>query len=274
MTHSISAVRPLDHVVVAVRDLARAGEIWTALGFQVSPVMHHLALGSANRLVGFGTTYVELLGRIEEMIAPHRARWMARFAYGEGLATLAFRSQDLVADRATLAASGVAMTPIGSARRAVLLPDGSAAETDSDFAYLETADIFPTPFLVAHRRPETIFIPAYARHANTAQDIVGATFLSADPDADQAMFSHLSAGIAPIELLSHDEAASRFGDFAPPLARDAGYGIGLTIAVASIEACRASFHPDIALVETHGALLVPASAAGGLFLRFIERKAP
>ena len=274
MTHPVSVARPLDHVVVAVRDLAQAGTTWSALGFQVSPIMRHLALGSANRLVGFGATYIELLGDIEEMIEPHRARWMARFAYGEGLASLAFRSPDLVADRATLIESGVAMTAIGSARRALVMPDGSAAETDSDFAYLETASPFPTPFLVTHRRPETIFIPAFAVHANSALDIIGVTFLSADPAADRATFSSLSPGTSTAQFLSHDEASASFGALAPPLARDAGYGIGLTITVASIEACRASIHPNVAFVETDGALLVSASSAGGLFLRFIERKAP
>ncbi len=275
MTDPISVARPLDHVVVAVLDLSQAGDLWSALGFQVSPIMRHLALGSANRLVGFGSTYIELLGRIEDMIPPHRERWMARFAYGEGLTSFAFRSEDLVADRAALIESGVAMTEIGSARRAVDMPDGSTAETDSDFAYLEsTASPFPPPFLVMHKRPETIFIPAFAIHPNTALDIVGVTFLSADPDKDRATFACLSAGPAPIEFLHDEAAAACFGAVAPPLARGAGYGIGLTIAVASLAACRANIQPGIAVVESDGALLVPASAATGLFLRFIERKTP
>lgn len=275
MTDPISVARPLDHVVVAVLDLSQAGGLWSALGFQVSPIMRHLSLGSANRLVGFGSTYIELLGQIEDMIPPHRERWMARFAYGEGLTSFAFRSEDLVADRAALIESGVAMTDIGSARRAVDMPDGSTAETDSDFAYLEsTASPFPPPFLVMHKRPETIFIPAFAIHPNTALDIVGVTFLSADPDADRATFACLSAGPAPIEFLRDEAAAACFGTVAPPLARGAGYGIGLTIAVTSLAACRASIQPGIAVVESDGALLVPASAATGLFLRFIERKTP
>jgi hypothetical protein len=275
LTDPISVARPLDHVVVAVLDLSQAGDLWSALGFQVSPIMRHLALGSANRLVGFGSTYIELLGRIEDMIPPHRERWMARFAYGEGLTSFAFRSNDLVADYATLIENGVAMTGIGSARRVVDMPDGNTAETDSDFAYLDsTASPFPPPFLVMHKRPETIFIPAFAVHANTAIDIVGVTFLSADPDADRATFACLSAGPAPVEFLRDGEATSHFGAVAPPLARGVGYGIGLTIAVTSLAACRASIHPGVAVVESDGALLVPASAANGLFLRFIERKAP
>lgn len=275
MTDPISVARPLDHVVVAVLDLSEAGELWSALGFQVSPIMRHLALGSANRIVGFGSTYIELLGRIEDMIPPHRERWMARFAYGEGLTSFAFRSNDLAVDRAALTENGVAMTGIGSARRSVDMPDGSTAETDSDFAYLESATSpFPPPFLVMHKRPETIFIPAFAVHANTALDIVGVTFLSADPDTDRATFACLSAGPAPIEFLCDEVAADRFGAVAPPLARGAGYGIGLTVAVGSLAACRACIPSDIAVIESDGALLVPASAATGLFLRFIERKTP
>lgn len=272
MTYPISAERPLDHVVVAVRDLSLAGATWSALGFQVSPIMQHLALGSANRIIGFGSTYVELLGDIENMIAPHRKRWLERFAHGEGLASVAFRSEDLVADRAMLIERGVAVTAIASARRAVTMPDGAAAETNSDFAYLETSSPFPTAFLVAHMAPETIFIPAFATHANTALDIVDVTFLSADPNRDIAAFSPLSTGAVPITFLGHDEARASFGGLAPALDRGASFGIGLTIAVASLDACRSSFPPGISFAEADGALLVSAEAATGLSLRFIERK--
>jgi len=272
VTYPVSAGRPVDHVVIAVRDLSLAGATWSALGFQVSPIMQHLALGSSNRVVGFGSTYVELLGSVENMISPHREGWLERFAYGEGLASVAFRSQDLVADHAKLIESGVAMTAIASARRAVTMPDGAAAETDSDFAYLETASPFPTAFLVSHKAPETIFIPAFAIHANTALDIVRITFLSANPAGDLEAVAPLSAGVPPIDFVSHDEAVASLGDHAPPLVQGASFGIGLTIAVASLDACRTSFRPGIAFAEADGALLVPASAATGVSLRFIERK--
>ena len=52
-----------DHAVIAVADLERAIEAYSALGFDVSPGGRHEHRGTHNALIRFGgVDYVELLG--------------------------------------------------------------------------------------------------------------------------------------------------------------------------------------------------------------------
>ena len=62
----------LDHVVILVRQLDKAAESWSRLGFTVSPRGTHSGhLGSANHTIMLGPDYIELLGILTE--TPHNA---------------------------------------------------------------------------------------------------------------------------------------------------------------------------------------------------------
>lgn len=280
--------RPLDHVAIATTDVDSTGRDWEALGFRVLPKMRHLAIGSCNRIVQFGHTYVEFLGDLDRMIEPYGSSHRHRFEWGNGIVNLCFRSENLEDDRQTLIAASVDMQEPGSARRPVVMPDGSNAETDSNFCSpLRKDRPFMSPFLVMHRKPETIYVPEYAVHANTAMDIIGATCLSSDPQSDGTFFKKIcgtepelvSGGVrvtdvggVTIDILDADTCMARFGNAAPPLDPQAsGYGIGLTIAVASLAACRAAFAPRVRCIEAGASLLIPADCAGGTFVCFVER---
>jgi hypothetical protein len=55
----------IDHVVIAVRDLARAGMNWTRLGFTLTPRGRHLQRGTANYCIMFAADYLELVGIVD-----------------------------------------------------------------------------------------------------------------------------------------------------------------------------------------------------------------
>ena len=66
--------RNFDHIVVAVRDLARAGETYENHGFRLTPTAHHEdRMGTSNRLAQFkGKNFIELLEVDRpDALAPH-----------------------------------------------------------------------------------------------------------------------------------------------------------------------------------------------------------
>ncbi|HEY0104828.1 MAG TPA: VOC family protein [Rhizomicrobium sp.] len=282
---AVGGIRALDHFVIAVRDLETAGAAWAAMGFRVLPKMRHVTAGCANRVVQFGRTYVELLGDIEMMLQMYRGHYLGRFAFGEGLANICFTADDLDADRAAVEAQGIRCGPVTSARRAVVMPDGSSQDTDSDFFYPWREDRpYMSPFLAAHRKPQIIFVPEYAVHPNTAEDVVGIVCQSATPDADADFFASMCGATAKavtggmrltlakgdvVDILTPDALRACFGAVVPAGIEAApGIGVGMTIRVGSLAACHAAL--DVAPVAIDGALIVPAAQACGAFVRFVE----
>ncbi len=135
MSGNDTLVRPLDHVVVAVRDADVAGATYERLGFQVVPLMRHLELGCCNRVIQLQGSYIELLGDIDRSVPALRERLEPRLACGEGIVLSSLRSQDLESDRLKLLQSGARAGRYFSARRKVPMPDGSEVETDSRALY-------------------------------------------------------------------------------------------------------------------------------------------
>lgn len=281
---TITGERALDHFVIAVRDLDRAGDAWAALGFRVLPKMRHVTAGCANRVVQFGRTYVELLGDIELMIEMYRGHYLGRFAHGEGLANICFTSNDLESDRAGIEGASISCSPVTSARRPVVMPNGAVEDTDSDFFYpWRAGHAYMSPFLAAHRKPQIIFVPEYAVHPNTAENVVTITCHSPNPAEDAAFFALMAAGTAEtidggmrvrlakgdtVEILTTAALVRRYEGALPPLASDSpGFGVGLTVRVASLEKCRSAIAVDV--LEADGTIMVPASRACGAFVRFV-----
>jgi catechol 2,3-dioxygenase-like lactoylglutathione lyase family enzyme len=156
------AVTGIDHVVIAVRDLDRAQETYTRLGFALTPRGFH-TLGSANHCIMFGSDYVELLA----LPLPHPAmRYYADFlARGEGLAAIALASADADAAHAELAADGIGADAPLDFSRPVRLPAG---ERDAAFRIVQLAPA-QTPgcraFVCQHRTRDLVWRPEYQTHA-------------------------------------------------------------------------------------------------------------
>ncbi len=116
----------IDHLVIAVADPdAAASELGDRLGLAPGGGGRHERLGTFNRLIWLGDTYLELIGVFDPDLAA--ASWVGAptlraLQSGGGLATWAIASDDLDADVGRLRAGGSTIAePVAGERRR---PDG------------------------------------------------------------------------------------------------------------------------------------------------------
>jgi hypothetical protein len=176
---------PLDHVILMVDDLDNAAAAWEARGFQVTPTCHH-PFGTANRLVMFAADFVELLAVVDRQAARDKGgeRFLRARAAGCGLFAIAFRSEDIHADRERLLASGLDVGPVRGFRRPVTLPGGveSTAVVETCWITTEAEDGFAL-FLSQQHVPEAIWVPQWMHHPNGACGIRHLALSSLRPEA-------------------------------------------------------------------------------------------
>jgi hypothetical protein len=100
----------IDHLIVAVRDLDEAaGLLEETAGLRATGGGRHEALGTANRLVWFGDSYVELVTVVDPEVA--RSSWLgaptvAALEHGDGFIGWAIRTDGLDADVRSARATG------------------------------------------------------------------------------------------------------------------------------------------------------------------------
>lgn len=287
----MSGGRSLDHFVLAVEDLGKAGARYERLGFQVMPEMRHIEIGTCNRVFQLHDTYVELLGDIDRAPEPLRGKVAARFACGEGITLVSLTSSDLVTDRGLLEAAGLNPAPINNARRKVRMPEGHFDESDSRCVYTWHEQPSLSLFISQHFKPHVIWSPAYQAHPNTALRVTGLSYVAAQPASIAPYFSAM-IGLPPVredagsiiyrtqrgetvEILRSAALGARFAGRVPACAALSGYDIGLEIAVADLGACRRLLAGNgIPSVETAHGLLVPPEAAAGTVIEFVPEGRP
>lgn len=194
-------MRHIDHIVVAVRDLDQAAEIYRGLGFQVGARNRH-PWGTENRLIQFGRSFIELIttGNDAGLIPPHQER---SFSFGafvrdylrqrEGIAMLALSSMNAEADAARFAERGIGdFEPFMFARKATR-PDGS--ETDVAFTLAFARDP-ATPeagfFLCQQHFPENFWNRSFQQHPNSAMDVAAVTLTAPDPQRHAEFLARFS----------------------------------------------------------------------------------
>lgn len=184
---------PLDHVVIAVRDLAQAMDDYRQLGFQVLPGGKHSGRESSNALIVFTDgAYIELIA----WQAPNEERWYKTLqAQGEGLVDFALLPHDTMTVLSQAQARGLTSLhgPVDGGR---IRPDGQWLRWSS--ARSSTGDL---PFLCGDITPRALRVPeapALCKHANGALGIAGVTVLVQD----------LGRSIARYRALLGDEAVT------------------------------------------------------------------
>ena len=172
----------LDHVVIAVPDLAAAVAAFRAAGFVVRPGGTHANRATENALIIFrDSTYIELLAKTGEAPLPGFVDFSPLVEQGEELVGFALRTADLSAESARLREQGFAVsTPLPGERQR---PDGRTLRWQ-----LATLDAGFAPFLIEDLTPRDWRIPQ-------ADDIV------THPNG--------VTGIHAIEITAHDLAALR-----------------------------------------------------------------
>jgi hypothetical protein len=177
----------IDHVVIVVRDLARATADYAAAGFTVTPGGEHADGATHNALIPFSDgAYIELIA-FKEPDRPSAHQWWPRLAQGEGLVHYALRADDLASDVARLRAAGFAISDPRDGGRT--RPDGQALR----WRTAAFAGSFALPFLIEDVTPRDLRVPggAAAEHRLGARGVAGLRVLADDPNAVAAPLAAL-----------------------------------------------------------------------------------
>ena len=181
-------VRGIDHIVIAVRDLATASRNYAEMGFTITPGGEHTGGATHNALISFGDgAYIELIA-FREPDRPQDHKWWGRLATGEGTVDFALLADDVAAEAVSLAAAGIAVDgPIDGGR---LRPDGQRiAWRNLGLA----AGGAPLPFVIEDVTPRVLRVPSGAatEHRLGVTGIAGVTLLVEDLDRAAPPFAAL-----------------------------------------------------------------------------------
>jgi len=284
--------RPVDHAVIAVHDLEAARAAFVRLGFTVAPVARH-PFGTANAVIQLAGTYIELLAVEDPSRIPEPAEGGFSFAAFNrdflarrgGFSMLALQSTDAAADRAAFAAAGLPTYAPVSFTRLARAPDGNDYEIGFSVTFTSDARIPDAGFFTCrHHDPERFWWPEYQAHANGAQAIAGAVIAARDP-ADYHIFFADFTGQHDMRsdslMVSYDLGPSRL-DLLTPVAAEAMFGVSvaadarprlvaLRIATQDLAAAAVTLRGNgVPFAERMGRLVVPAEAACGVALAFVE----
>jgi catechol 2,3-dioxygenase-like lactoylglutathione lyase family enzyme len=164
----------INHVGMAVRDLADTVRRFEAMGFQLTPYSPHSAAwkpgepvepqGSGNRCVMFASDYLEILA--SEDPARPAARITNFLKRHQGAHIICFNTEDPHAVEQRLQREGIATSGVIPLQREIDTPDGVRT---AKFARIQFApEQSPEGYIQAaqHLTPDYIYQPRYIRHPN------------------------------------------------------------------------------------------------------------
>jgi hypothetical protein len=189
----------LDHVVINVgSDLDAAATVLGKMGFVVSERGHH-SIGTANHIVVFDDTYLELIGLPADFAGPAPI-WLV--APPRGLKALALKAQDARDLKRALQRRGIATLDVLDVGRPISLDDSAAI---ARFRVLQLRDQPASAtafFWCEHETPELVWRTAARKHLNLVQEIASIEIFAARADASATACS---------ELLGKETSAGRIG---------------------------------------------------------------
>ncbi len=273
----------LDHIVINARfGMDRAEDIFTRLGFTLTPRGHH-TLGSINHLMMFATDYLELLG-IAEADAAKRPEVANAPA---GLNGLVFKTGDVDKAFARLDALGMAGDPPKSFSRPVTLSGGATHEARFR-TVTARADSFPAGrlYFCEHLTPELLWRDEWQSHPNGVGGFCELVIVVAGGERDEAArladllevtparsqdagWTVSLTGGFPITVLTREAYDARFGDLARAGEEREAFLGALALRCGNADTVR-KFARDAALrhAETNGGRLTVAVDAFDTLLLF------
>lgn len=284
--------RPIDHLVLAVRDLDAARETYRRLGFTLTPPARH-PFGTGNSLALMEGSYLELLAVADLAAIPEATP--PRFSFGafnrdylterEGLSMVALHSDDAEADRTDFEERGLPVyEPVRFARMAKG-PDGVEREVEFSVTFTGDARTHEQAgfFTCQHHKPENLWRPEYLRHANGALRVDSAVFVTRDPADFHEFLTHFTGqhdmlstslhvkfdlGPSSLDVMSPVGFRAFFGEDAGP---DPRRFLGYRVAVAELKATRTLLAANgVPFRELSGALIVPSDFAHGAAVGFVS----
>ncbi len=278
--------RPIDHLVLAGRDLDALGASYRRLGFLVGGRNRH-SWGTENRIVQLQGGFLELIGLAQDFqtlgaddpAAPFANTIEQHLGRREGLALVALRSSDAEGDARRFAASGIGLSAPLRFSRTAESPDGTRREVAFTIAFaLDPEQPVPEFFVCQHHHPENFWNPAMQQHPNGARCLLGLV-LTAEKPGTRMSFMTKIFGQGCVTLnegsLSMVAANDRI-DWVTPRHFEAVFGeqIGerpaaARIGVEDIDAVRRFLNvmgSPYAVRDTR--IVVPPSVGGGVTLSF------
>lgn len=195
----------IDHIVIIVRDLARAMDDYGRLGFTVESGGEHPG-GTHNALVAFADgAYLELIA-FKEAATPPDHPWYSALEQGEGLVAFALGSSDLAGDAEAIRARDLA---IDGPR------EGSRQKPDGNELRWRNAGVGAgprgrqRPFLIEDVTPRAWRVASgpLTRHANSVVGVVAVTLGVARLDSAASDIAALLG--VPLPTTTEDEEARR-----------------------------------------------------------------
>lgn len=281
-------VRPIDHLVLAVPDLAAAVALYRGLGFTVGAENRH-PWGTVNAIVQLEGSFLELIALGEGFVAPSpddpaaplALPVAAAVARGGGLALVALGSTDADADAASFRSSGFGPGRRLDFGRTAEAADGTRREVRFSLAFAEDLGLGEAHvFTCHHHNPENFWHAAAQSHANGALRLDAAVLVAPEPARPAGDLATL-LGTAPsgpaerpafhtgtgrIDVMGRADVEARYGAGAGPT--EGGFA-AFGVIVASREAARARLAAGgIPHREIAGAVVVPPDRAFGVALAF------
>ena len=201
--------RPIDHIVLAVRNLDAAATVYEGLGFTLTPrASHEDRMGTSNRIAQFsGENFIEILEVDRpEKLEPHDfSRNPPFFSFGgqsrahladrEGISMLVFAGDDARADAARFKEAAVPTYEVFDFERKAQLPGGEKVTVSFSLTFATSPDMPDLAFFVCQNRaPEYFWKPDYQVHENGAQMISAVYIASPDPARDSAFVAQMFDG--------------------------------------------------------------------------------
>ena len=266
-------MRHIDHVVVAVRDLDGAADLYARLGFQVGPRNRH-PWGTENRIIQFRQSFIELITVPEDAdIPPHVP---GHFSFGafvrdylqrrEGVAMLVLSSADATADAVRFAQEGIGDFSPFRFERTGRRPDGSATHVAFSLAFAVDTQAPGLGFFTCQQHfPQAFWNEALQRHPNGATAITRVTIAAPRPQDHAAFLSAFTGSpmAEPTHVLLDSGAITLIPGTAAPAF------VGLDVQVPDLEdLARRLRASGIAHGERAAGIAVEADVLHGVTLSF------
>lgn len=284
---SHSAIAGIDHVIIAVRDLERARQGWSRLGFTSTPRGRHIGQGTANHCIMFENDFLELLGIVDP--GDNVERLAAFLARREGARNVAFAPAGNAEDaRSALLERGLHPSEVAALGRRMELPEGPVIPRFGLIGWAaEDTPGLPESFVCAHLTPELMRRPEWLVHPNGADGLRGVHVLVEYTDPLLPAYDRLlgiqhvttTDTVAAVRVGRHRIVFSTPDDFVtmhPKIDLDVGFPlpgiVAVDLGVARTDHTAEYFRQQgIAFEEMpDGSLVVPASAADGAILFLSE----
>ncbi len=282
-------VRPLDHLVIGVPDLAAAGALFEALGFQVGGVNRH-PWGTHNRIVQFADeTFLELITVGESEKIPEHGDGFFSFgafvrdalARRPGLSMLVLKSSDASTDAAAFRAAGMGdFEPFDFSRKG-RGPKGNQVEVAFSLAFAADPALPEAAFFTCQQHfPRNFWSDAAQGHPNGATGIARVTLVAENPSDHHIFLAaftgnremratsfgiEIEVGNAVIEVTSPQGFAFRYGEIAPAAVTPVFGGIEIT--ASHLRLVSEAALPE--MLDYRGGMTLP-SRHFGTTLRFVE----